>query len=753
MVKRRKVRKRKRVKPSRATDPLGRRQEDISDLTDAVQDMSLFANCTTAEQVRAVLREQIEVEVQAIAALVEDADAFDVLELMRLRELSVVPDPRALVPDSSALAIEIVAAILLSRPSRRPSDGAREDTRPHQHIDELHRRAKRITRLATIRHLAEAHLSDDPLAMMAAQYQSAVMGIRNLQYRNIRDSHEAQLFDNDRVAPLMHKHLGYTYPDVVAVRSAMALVASQRMTQLRDGTAEVMLRNQGVPPDQVPTEDVEEFLSQMIPMMFLPGDRATITVSAIATTGIVEAETASNVLTSYAQTFDSSVSATDRVYGMLVGSNPFLVTPLVSDGEGTFVATSNEIGLDSLRRILEKALTSSPQDFTTYDKKARQVMSERIALEALTSILNAAPEQEGFTYYAPKDADQVALLDQSCSNLNEVGKQVEGDGLFVVDDVAIVQETKGKSMADQARRGDVKRLTRDLKATVGDACDQARRLQELIETNRGIWLSDQTWLDLSHVREVRSVTALLDDVGPLGTAIGELQRVGIVSATRPPWIASLHDLATIAAVNDRPAEFLLYLRLRTDSPATQHFWALDELDLYMLFLQGDLYVEPEEATAAIAMVDDHCGELNPWMDREQFDGADGSSVKPSFNAVPAMLDLIDRITELGQPGWLRCGADLLSLSGDTQQQILDAVTELTNRVSADGDYHDGVFSWKTPWGRPILFLAARPKGIDLATATQRLLAYMRAKSAQVDADRGYGLLVDGQGNLERFLSI
>lgn len=734
-------------------DPFDPGQEGFSNLTDAVQDMSLFADCSSTEQVRAALREQIEVEVQAMAALVAEADAFDVLELMRLRELSMIPDPRALIPDSSALAIEIVAAMLLSRPSRRPSGGAHEGSRPHQHIDELHRRAQRITRLATIRHLVEAHLSDDPLAMMAAQYRSAVMGIRNLQYRTIRDSHEAQLFDNDRVAPLMRKHLGYTYPDVVAVRSAMALVGSQRMTQLRDGTTEVMLRNQGVPPDQVPAEDVEEFLSQMIPMMFLPGDRATITVRDIAATGAVEAEVASTVLASYAQTFDSSVSATDRVYGMLVGSNPFLVTPLVSDGEGNFVATSNEIGLDSLRRILEKALTSNPQDFTAYDKKARQVMSERIALEALRTILNVSPAHEGFTYYAPKNVDQIALLDQNCSNFNEVGKQVEGDGLFVVDDVAFVQETKGKSMADQARRGDVTRLSRDLKATIGDACDQARRLQALIEINHGIWLSDQTWLDLSHIREVRSVTALLDDVGPLGTAIGELQRVGIVSDARPPWVASLHDLTTIAAVTDRPAEFLLYLRLRTDSPATQHFWALDELDLFMLFLQGDLYVDPEEATAAIAMVDDHCGELNAWMDREQFDGHDLPAAKPSFNAVPAMLGLIDRITELGQRGWLRCGADLLALSGETQQQVLDAISELTNRASADSNYHDGVLSWDTPWGRPILFLAARPEGIDLTPATQRLLGYMRAKSAQVGADRGYGLLVDTQGNLERFLSI
>ena len=121
----------------------------------------------------------------------------------------------------------------------------------------------------------------------------------------------------------------------------------------------------------------------------------------------------------------------------------------------------------------------------------------------------------------------------------------------------------------------------------------------------------QTWLDLSLVREVRSVTALLDDVGPLGTAIGQLQQAGIVSEAKPPWTASLHDLATIAAVSDRPSEFLHYLRVRTDSPAIYHFWAFDELNLYMLFLQGDLWGEANE-TAAINMVNDPCTELNAY---------------------------------------------------------------------------------------------------------------------------------------------
>jgi hypothetical protein len=714
-----------------------------------IDDMSLFVGCESVDAARAVLREQIRIEVDAMTSLVEDADAFDVIELMRMRELDPVSDPRFSVPDGSAVAIEVIAAVLLSRASRKTTDCPRAETRPHMVVNELHDRAARLTRLAQTRQLVEAGLSDDPLAMLAAQYQGSVMGIRNMQYAAIRDAHEAKLFDNERAASLMQKHLGYTYADVLAVRTAITDLSSQRMTTLRDGTADIMLRNQDVPPAQVPAAEAQEFSSQMISLMFLPGDRAAISAHHVAASAGVSEQTALAVLESYSQRFNTSIPATDRIYTMLAGTNPFLTTPLVSDGAGNFASTSNEVGNDSLRRIFEKALTSDAKDFNAYDKKLRLKMSEQIALEELAKILHSGPTKAGFTYYSAEESHRPSLLDSKCVDPATIAKQVEGDGLFVIDDVAIVVETKGKSMADQSRRGDVRRLTRDLAATIGDACKQAKRLQTLIETNHGVWLADKTWLDLSHVREVRSVIALLDDVGPLGTAIGQLQHAGVLSENKPPWITSLHDLATIAQVCERPAEFIHYLRVRTDSPVTKHFWALDELDLYMLFVQGDLWVEADEENG-IHMVDDHCVDLNVWMTRADLPAPEEAD-KPSFTAVPAMLNLVDSISASRKPGWLRCGADLLSLSGDGQQQVLDIIAQVVGRAKSDGSYHQCVFSFKSIWERPVFYFAAVPAKMKLDEAKSQLAQYMRLKASQIAADRHYGLIVDADQRLVRFL--
>jgi hypothetical protein len=214
-------------------------------MRDAVRDLRLFSHCTTVQDSKEVLHREIELEVDAMNDLMVDADAFDVIELMRMREFSPVPDPRVISPDGSALAVEIVTAILLARPTRKPHPRPRRETRPHEKIDELHRRSKRLGRLALYRTLVQGHLSSDPMAQLAAQYQGAVINIRNLQYKHIRRAHEARLFDNPVVQSLMERYLGYSYPDLLSVRSAMTELSGRRITALRDGTGDIVMKYQG----------------------------------------------------------------------------------------------------------------------------------------------------------------------------------------------------------------------------------------------------------------------------------------------------------------------------------------------------------------------------------------------------------------------------------------------------------------------------------------------------------------------------
>ncbi|MEW9871615.1 hypothetical protein [Arthrobacter sp. HS15c] len=741
---------------------------DPESFDDSVNELLSFRNCRTPSDARAIMRECIEKEVAAIVDLIADADAFDVVELMRIREFSIVPDPRVAPPGGASLPVEIIAAVLLARPSRKPHPIPRGDTRPHEVISNLHERCVRLARIASYRQLVEGGLHLDPLGRLASEYQGAVLNIRNLQYDHIRDRHDRTLFETTVSNSLMQTHLGYGYRELVAVRSAMNDISAERMTRLRDETGNLLMAHQHLDPKDVPREVMEQFMAGMIPFMFLPADRSIITSSDVAIASGLDVVTARKVLTSFAQQFDDSASPGERVFDLLMGNNPFLVRPLMSDGHDNFALTSNEIGLDVLRRIFERALPPNSPDVRRYDQKARQPVSEELAKNYLETVLGARAFREGYHYLAPKTGVSAYELGAHNTTPRKSGDDVEGDVLFVIDDVAIVVEVKGKSIADQARRGDVRRLTNDLKATLGDGARQATRIRDLLETNHGIWESPTTWLDLSNIREVRTLVVVLDDIGPLGTNLADLQHAGILPKDRPPLVLSLHDLAVIAEIGERPSEFLLYLRRRTDSPVTTYYRALDELDLYMLFLSADLYIEadPEEVkathptlpavtkaerrrhtrSAVGTMVSDNCADLTAWMNRDKLPH-DEHPAKPSMNAPVEILELIDQLNLAGKPGWFRCGADLLALAGEGQTRVLSMIKTCARATREDGIYHDAMTGFAGMWGFSTLFMATGPSGAPIIDVKKRLQLYAKVKQYQLQADRAYGWVFDEQGSL------
>lgn len=742
---------------------------DPESFGDPINELLPFRNCQTPSDARAILREQVETDVAAMLDLIADADAFDVIELMRMREFSIVPDPRLAPPGGASLPVEIIAAVLLARPSRKPDPTPRQDTRPHEVIADLHERCLRLARIASYRQLTEGQLSQEPLGRLASEYQGAVLNIRNLQYDHIRDEHDRRLFETAAASDLMEAHLGYGYRDVLAVRSAMNEISAERMTRLRDETGDLLIGHQHLHPKDIPREVMEQFMAGMVPFMFLPADRSIITPTDIASGSGLDAAAVRNILTSFAQRFDDSGSAGERVFDLLMGNNPFLVRPLMSDGNDNFALTSNEIGLDVLRRIFERALPANSPDVRRYDQKARQPISEELARTYLETVLGTPAFRDSYHYLAPKAGVSANELGSDSATLRQSADDVEGDAFFLIDDVAIVVEVKGKSIADQARRGDVRRLTNDLKATIGDGARQATRVRELIETNGGMWETPTAWLDLSGVREVRTLVVVLDDIGPLGTNLADLQQAGLLPDDRPPLVLSLHDLAVIAEIGERPSEFLLYLRRRTDSPVTTYYRALDELDLYMLFLAADLYVEDDpddvksahptappvtngerrrhERSAVGTMVSDNCVELTVWMNRDKIPH-DDNPVKPSMNAPAELLALIDQLRAAGKPGWLRAGADLLALSGEGQLRILSTIKTCARATRKDSTYHEAMAAYAGLWGFATVFMATRPASSPIAKVKDRLQFYAKVKQYQLQADRAYGWVFDENGSLD-----
>jgi hypothetical protein len=170
--------------------------------------------------------------------------------------------------------------------------------------------------------------------------------------------------------------------------------------------------------------------------------------------------------------------------------------------------TGSQIGTDSFRVIAETALKTDGKAWRHYDR-TRADVSEAAALAAVSRAVGTPASYPNLSYYAPRQGQDVTALGAAYPSPQAVGDQTECDGLFVIWDVAICVEVKGRTIADPARRGDRARLAMEIKKIFGEGARQAQRLEQLISRNHGVWLAAGSWLDLSGVREVRTIVACL----------------------------------------------------------------------------------------------------------------------------------------------------------------------------------------------------------------------------------------------------
>lgn len=710
----------------------------------------------------AIVREHVEHIVSALAR----ADAFDVIELMRMRELPIVLDSfRESLSDGHASAIDLVCIMLLARGHRLAPGSVPTATRPAAAIQDAHERAAELLTLSTFTFLAAAHHdAHGPLTKLAATYASQELAVQFKQYLRINDEINLALFGGTQHDDLLSEHFGFSYTDFLAVREATARIYGERFFAARDAlgaVAEEWDRNGRRAQD---TARVRTGMQAWRDFMEYPSARATFNLEDIVTRSGVAAERARAVLDLFSASFVEG-DAVAAVRQFLAGESSFRKVALVKDSDQNYVGLGRPIGTDCLREIAEEAFKQDQKRWRKYERR-RAKASEDLCMARLAQLLGVHTSHTNVKYFRANPGVEVSRLGRDARDITLLAEQTEADGLFLIEDVAICVEVKAKSFSRQARGGHVKRLATDLRDTVGDATAQALRLESLIRTNGGLWLEDRSWLDLSGVREVRSIVVCLDDIGPLATALDELVRAGVVKDERFPWIVTLHDLTVIAAVLERPSEFLLYLRRRTESEVSLKFQSTDELDLFMLFLGGGLYVEPDpdrvseeflgvrrpshgdrhryRLSALPTRVTTHTDSLDAWMYFEE-GSSSTPAAKPRFECDPQILRIVDFLQDGRKPGWFRFAADLLNLSEEGQAGVVSAIERVLADTASDGQAHHAMTTFAGAWGYPSLFIGSKPTHLPFGDASRRLATYALAKKHQLRSDRALIVLFDATG--------
>lgn len=703
----------------------------------------------------------IAAKAREILLLTSDADAFDVLELLRLYIFGLTLDGVRTAPaEGVAGTLDVVGALLAGRGHRLPS-GESQSANPGAHTPAIHEAATHI--LAAHGWLMDSRAESaphGPLSGLAAHFVQLQLTVRARNYQHVADPIEAMVFG--KFADALRTHVGFAYSDVIAVRDATNAEVSERLASSIRCMQDLTLKSEA---NGLTFSEYRELEVATDEFLVHPGQRAMMDAETIASRARLSLEVTKAVLDAFSLDFASEDVGTRLLDQHLDGSDVVRGKHLVRHN-GSYLLFSTPIGTDSLSELLERHLKAVGGKTWERFQRHRSSVCEKETVRHLKRLVSRRTSQSNLKYFRPNPDAALEALGRECDDPGDFGAPAETDALFLVEDVALCVEAKARSVSDGARSGHVKRLTRDLEDIVGEGVSQAIRIEQLIETNGGLWLEDRTWLDLSHVKEIRSIVVSLDDIAPLAAAADQLVRAGVITGDRFPWVTSLHDLAVIGDILGRPAEFLLYLRRRTERAVALKYTTLDELDMLMAFLTGDLTtptdpralhhkyphidaptgeeIERYQFDTSPAFIGTYTDPLDAWQ--SQFETrVENPPPKPSFRASARVLKIVDFLLAENKPGWFRFSADLLNLTPLEQRALDAAVDQMLEATRADGKLHSLCFGRPNPWGFPLLVAVTCPNRKLLHAARDQLEKYALAKATQLGADRALGIMFSEWG--------
>ena len=700
--------------------------------------------------------------VEEMASLVSRHNLFDVLELVRRREIPATLDGyKESEGEGIAAVVDLVALVGISSDaaaSRERMPGSRESSAQiSDDVDEILKIARELLHLAVS--LSFPLGTDDRIAELGAAIRLQELLVRNKQYRSIADDMTSRIFTPTHIEALLDRVLGFNYQDLCTFRNATTTLYRSGLNRVSEAAARMYDVGQSANADIQALEIAARALHQA---MQSPSQHTRFTVPELASASGLPVPKIQAIVDLFA-TGPNTGSARELVEAFLDGEDAIGGRGLIGDGHGAYAILQEPVPNDVLRRTIESRLTSDGK-WNTYGKH-RDAFAETYAAERIATLLGISkPTHFNLGYFTVQDDAAIDDLGRECKDLTNFGKLTEADALFVVDDIAICLEVKAGSLTARARRGEPLRVATDLKKTIGAAADQASRLKALIVENGGIWLHNKKWLDLAQVREVYTIVACLDDFGPLAIAADSLVRSGLLNARELPWIISLHDLDVAMRIFTNPATFLLYLTRRTEPEAARTFAAVDELDVMMWFVQGGFYFEadPDEVhrlhpltpppksserkafrRRGFTQVSTTTDALDAWM--YHLEGTASASDQPTRKDLPRSAQLTDFFQTNSRPGRTRAAAHFLGMAEESQEEFFNYVDTVVYRTSADAKSHTASVMVAALSGYFGFFVASEPANGPKAKIGLQL--YMRAKKHQLRLTAALGVIVDLDGNI------
>ncbi len=704
--------------------------------------------------------------VRRVVDLAQPYDAFDVLESVRLSQTPHDPESyRETEDEHSGAVIELCALVLAGRAKRA---GALPDENGHRPradgvIDEIVQQCSTAVALGSI--VSFLRMATTPGKIASAQLGAVLreMFVHNLSYEHMLVDTLRDLFDDPSVAQACRSALGFTVAEIRAVFTALITLHEQAWQRRFDALSELGALAQsesagGVAMPgayEISPDTRERGVALWTQAWSDPADASTFSSDAVAAEAGVDPRVTDRILGLFSYSLEARDPA-DATRQFFEGRSPFRTTPILREPGGSSVVVHGGLLVPAIRAQVEQTLKGSA-GWDRYAKHRGDYL-EREALRLLDGVFPGCTVYQAFEYFVP---DPAAAPPEIAPE--QYTHRVEGDGLLVIDDVALILEAKAGALTDASRAGSAMRLGSDLRKIVTTAAGQAERTRLRIQQDGGLRLGDGSWLDLGHVREMHSIAVSLEDLSGIATVTSELVTAGLLTTAHLPWTVSIHDLRVITELVERPGELLLYLRRRTEPDVTRRFQAIDELDFFLEFFATGLYVEPdpdrvraelpqfgEPSVAAKrrfkrqgpTFLTSRTDPLDAWY-FYQLGVRSTPAPKPRFNRDPDLSTLVDTLAAQQGQGWLRVGTTLFEASGPVQRKFAHYASQLVDMTRRDRLPHTATVAGGTRADQSyVLVWASRAPRESVEEATRHLRTYVSAKKHQLQAALGAGLLFD-----------
>jgi hypothetical protein len=348
----------------------------------------------------------------------------------------------------------------------------------------------------------------------------------------------------------------------------------------------------------------------------------------------------------------------DDVYA----ESPVLSRPWVTDGTRALLVLPGRMDTE-LIDLFERRLIRTMPGFSK--RRAGTVDDESVRL--LASVLPGSDHYVRLGFQMVEDGKS---------------KNPEIDGLVVYDDVAIVVEAKGMQLSLPARRGDVRRMRRDLR-DITVAWDQAQRDIRFLRSREEVDFVDGTGRRV-RVRggRIRRIYVVLPTLHPLtnwSLDHRDLVACGVLPADAYPWLVSVTDMRIVTESISRPAELIAYLEWRAAVLAADRLIVPDETELFGTFLWGADVSAMQHPEGTKALVMDMQVDFDDY--HRKLASGERDARPPAKRMPPLVGTYLDHMERERQAGWLERSVACLTAPYHQLVAIEAAAKGFVGRVS------------------------------------------------------------------------